>query len=164
MAYYLYDGKNPIGPFEPAELVGRPGFVPTTLVFPAGATSAEAWKPASSFPDIAAALQPTAAAMPRDQRVEMQLTLPPQPPKESEAPSAVSPPAAVPASTASPEPAAAFAAPSDKLVIVITGSTLDDSTIKMIRQEANVVEFMAKPVRMNAFTASLHKHLKTAPR
>jgi CheY-like chemotaxis protein len=48
-------------------------------------------------------------------------------------------------------------------VIVITGSMLDQSTIDMIRQEANVVEFVAKPIRMGPFLLSIHKHLRTAP-
>ncbi|MFI5346774.1 MAG: response regulator, partial [Elusimicrobiota bacterium] len=49
-------------------------------------------------------------------------------------------------------------------VFVVTGSTLEESTIAMIKQEANVVEFIAKPIRIPAFAAALHKHLKTAPR
>lgn len=48
-------------------------------------------------------------------------------------------------------------------VFVVTGSALDTSTIGMIRQEANVVEFVNKPIRMVTFIATLHKHLKTAP-
>lgn len=48
-------------------------------------------------------------------------------------------------------------------VFVVTGSMLDSSTINMIKQEANVVEFVSKPIRMSAFSASLHKHLKTKP-
>ena len=49
-------------------------------------------------------------------------------------------------------------------VFIVTGSALDDSTIKMIRAEANVVEFVAKPIKMAKFVAALHKTLKTAPR
>ena len=49
-------------------------------------------------------------------------------------------------------------------VFIVTGSALDDSTIKMIRAEANVVEFVSKPVKMKPFVAALHKTLKTAPR
>lgn len=48
-------------------------------------------------------------------------------------------------------------------VIIITGSTINASTVAMIRQEANVVEVFAKPIRMTPFLSLLHKHLKTAP-
>lgn len=48
-------------------------------------------------------------------------------------------------------------------VVIITGSTVNGSTVAMIRQEANVVEFVAKPIRMALFIPLLHKHLKTAP-
>lgn len=48
-------------------------------------------------------------------------------------------------------------------VFVITGSTVASSTVAMIRQESNVVEFLAKPIRAGSFTGLLHKHLKTAP-
>lgn len=48
-------------------------------------------------------------------------------------------------------------------IFVVTGSSLDDSTIKMIRAEANVVEFIAKPIKMAVFISALHKTLKTAP-
>lgn len=237
MAYYLYDGTGAVGPFEPADLVRRPGFAAATLVFPVGATSADAWKPAGSFTDIAAALKPlvppppSAAAGPVA-RAEITLVLPPQKPREPEPPPA---PVAAPAPAAAP--ATAHAAPATKLilvidddesirsflemsatmqgfqvvtavngldaaaklavkpadlivtdlmmpgqggyeflrtlqavggprvpVVVVTGSALNDSTIKMIRQEANVVEFFAKPIRVPAFVAALHKHLRTAPR
>lgn len=231
MAYYLYDGKAAIGPFEPADLLKRPGFAAATLVFPVGATSADAWKPAGAFADIAAALKP--AVPPPHSGIT--LVLPPQKPREPE------PPPAAPEAPAAPAPAVeaapAFASPETKLilvidddesvrsfielsatmqgfqvvtavngldaaaklavkpadlivtdlmmpgqggyeflrslqtaggarvpVIVVTGSALDDSTIQMIRQEGNVVEFFAKPMRAPAFIAALHKHLKTAPR
>ncbi|PIR19347.1 MAG: hypothetical protein COV48_02485 [Elusimicrobia bacterium CG11_big_fil_rev_8_21_14_0_20_64_6] len=49
-------------------------------------------------------------------------------------------------------------------IFVVTGSAFDDSTVKMIRAEANVIEFVAKPVKMAKFVAALHKTLKTAPR
>jgi CheY-like chemotaxis protein len=49
-------------------------------------------------------------------------------------------------------------------VFVITGSALDNSTIALIRQEANVVEFIGKPVAMAKFIAALHAHLRTAPK
>jgi CheY-like chemotaxis protein len=48
-------------------------------------------------------------------------------------------------------------------VVVITASQLDASTVAMMKQEANVVEFFAKPIKMNALILALHKHLKTAP-
>ena len=243
MAYYLYDGKGAIGPFEPADLVKRPGFGATTLVFPVGATAADAWKPAASFADISSALKPSLpppppppAAPAPTARTEITLSLPPLKPREPDPPPVVAP---APAPVAAPAPAAspAFASPSDKLVMVIdddesvrsfiemsaatqgfqvvtavngrdasaklaekpadlivtdlmmpeqggyeflralqaaggprvpvfvvTGSSLDASTIKMIRQEASVVEFIAKPIRIAAFIAALHKHLGTAPR
>lgn len=49
-------------------------------------------------------------------------------------------------------------------IFVITGSTLDDSTVQMIRAEANVVEFVAKPIKVPKFVAALHHHLKTQPK
>jgi two-component system response regulator MprA len=49
-------------------------------------------------------------------------------------------------------------------VFVVTGSVLDKSTIAIIRQEANVVEFIAKPVGVGKFVAALHAHLRTAPK
>jgi CheY-like chemotaxis protein len=48
-------------------------------------------------------------------------------------------------------------------VFVVTGTALDTSTIDLIRQEANVVEFVAKPLRMSQFLQMIHKHLKTTP-
>jgi DNA-binding response OmpR family regulator len=49
-------------------------------------------------------------------------------------------------------------------VFVVTGSTLDASTISVIKQEGNVVEFIGKPVNVRKFTAALHAHLRTAPK
>ena len=49
-------------------------------------------------------------------------------------------------------------------VFVVTGSKFDDSTVALIRQEANVVEFIAKPVTMSKFVAALHARLRTAPK
>ena len=49
-------------------------------------------------------------------------------------------------------------------VFVVTGSALDASTVGVIKQEGNVVEFFSKPIAMAKFTAALHKHLKTAPK
>ncbi|MFI5345965.1 MAG: hypothetical protein ACHQ51_06290, partial [Elusimicrobiota bacterium] len=74
MPYFVYDGQKTLGPFEPADLLRRPGFGPATLVFPAGATTADAWKPASAFADIAAAL--TSPAPPPPSRAEITLILP----------------------------------------------------------------------------------------
>lgn len=48
-------------------------------------------------------------------------------------------------------------------VFVVSASQLDDSTIAMIKQEANVVGFVPKPVRMANFKAGLHTTLKTQP-
>ena len=48
-------------------------------------------------------------------------------------------------------------------VFVITAAALDPSTITMIKQEANVVEFVAKPITMPLFLAALHRHLRTTP-
>lgn len=48
-------------------------------------------------------------------------------------------------------------------VIVITASALAPSTVSVIKQEANVVEFFAKPIKMNALILALHRHLNTAP-
>lgn len=48
-------------------------------------------------------------------------------------------------------------------VLIITGSTINSSTVAMIRQETNVVEVLAKPIRVTPFISLLHKHLKTAP-
>jgi CheY-like chemotaxis protein len=49
-------------------------------------------------------------------------------------------------------------------IFVISASNLDKTTIDMIRQEANVIEFIPKPVPLAAFAASLHKVLKTMPK
>jgi CheY-like chemotaxis protein len=48
-------------------------------------------------------------------------------------------------------------------VIVVTASQLDASTVKMIKQEANVVEFFNKPIKMPLLIGALHKYLRTAP-
>jgi CheY-like chemotaxis protein len=47
-------------------------------------------------------------------------------------------------------------------IFVVTGSALDSSTVAMIRQEANVVEFVSKPINIVKFLGDLHKYLKTA--
>ena len=256
MTFYLFDGKATLGPFQASELVSRPGFGPTTLVAPVGATSADAWKPASSFPELAALLAPpppapTApppppAATPAPPRSEITLNLPPQRAVEPDPPAPVEVAAAPAQLEPAPQVAAvkpnelaapALASPSQKLVMVVdddenvrsliemtvtsqgfqvataingldasaklaikpadlivtdlmmpgqggyeflrslqaaggrwhtpvfvvTGSVLEASTIELIRQEANVVEFIPKPIRIPAFAAALHKHLKTTP-
>lgn len=48
-------------------------------------------------------------------------------------------------------------------VFVVSASALDKSTIGMIKQEANVMEFFSKPIKMNALILALHKYLGTAP-
>jgi CheY-like chemotaxis protein len=48
-------------------------------------------------------------------------------------------------------------------VYVISASNLDRTTIDMIRQEANVLEFIPKPVPMAALMSNLHKQLNTLP-
>ena len=49
-------------------------------------------------------------------------------------------------------------------VIVISASKLDDTTIDMIRREANVVDFIPKPVTVAEVIKTLHRHLRTKPR
>ncbi|MBI5239057.1 MAG: response regulator [Elusimicrobia bacterium] len=48
-------------------------------------------------------------------------------------------------------------------VIVITGRKLDDSTKEMFRREGNVIQVLAKPLSLNAFTLALHQILRTQP-
>ncbi|NNN04329.1 MAG: response regulator [Elusimicrobia bacterium] len=251
MPYYLFDGKQAVGPFEPADLAKRPGFDAATLVFPHGATTQDAWKAAGSFPDIAQALSARAAPIPPPPPAVppppvapapafgITLELPPQRAPEPAPVAAAAPPVAT---SPAPVPAAAkptppeLAAPSEKLVLVVdddenvrsfiemsatmegfqvvtavngldataklaqrdadliitdlmmpgqggyeflrslqgsgsgripifvvTGSALDTSTVAMIRQEANVVEFVSKPINIVKFIGNLHKYLKTTP-
>lgn len=238
--FYLHDGTAPLGPFEPAQLVARPGFGPATMVYPFGATGQDAWKKAADVPEIAALLAAKA---------------PPPPPPPSSAPpahgitltAAPARPAPEPAAAPAPAPAAApapepvpegpkLADPKEKLVLVvdddepvrsfiemsvqlqgfqvvtavdgndalkkidakipdliitdlmmpglggyellralqgvagrvpifvITASVLDDSTVKLIKAEANVLEFVAKPVKVPKLVAALHANLKTRPK
>jgi CheY-like chemotaxis protein len=241
MPYYLFDGKQAVGPFEPADLAKRPGFDASTVVFPHGATTADAWKAAGTFPDIAQALaaRPPAIPPPPPGAVPTAgLTLSLQPPPKEDPPPAIE--RAAPAPAAAPAAAPVdegpkLAAPSEKLVLVVdddenvrsfiemsatmegfqvitafngidageklaqrdpdliitdlmmpgqggyeflrslqgsssgripifvvTGSALDSSTVAMIRQEANVVEFVSKPINITKFLGDLHKYLKTA--
>lgn len=48
-------------------------------------------------------------------------------------------------------------------IYVISASNLDRTTVDMIRQEANVLEFIPKPVPMASLMASIHKNLNTLP-
>lgn len=48
-------------------------------------------------------------------------------------------------------------------VVILTGSAVNASTVAMLKQEGNVVEFLPKPIRAASFTGLLHKHLGTAP-
>ena len=48
-------------------------------------------------------------------------------------------------------------------IIVVTGRQLDPQGVELIRQESNVREFMAKPVRPPVLAAALHRLLKTSP-
>jgi CheY-like chemotaxis protein len=47
-------------------------------------------------------------------------------------------------------------------VVVVTGYTLDASTLSALKLEGNVIEVMTKPINMNALVAVLHGCLKTA--
>lgn len=244
MPYYAFDGKAAVGPFELADLIKRPGFGAATMVCPVGATTADAWKPASTFPEIAAALGPAAPPPPpppppsSTPRGEITLVMPAVKPPEP-APSPAPAPAPVQAAPAQPAAPAepAGASPKDKLILVVdddeairdliemTAATqgfqvvtannglaataklaerkvdliitdlmmpgqdgyeflgtlqeaggagtpvfvvsarmMDNSTIQLIRQQANVVEFVPKPIAMPKLIAALHKHLKTTPR
>ena len=46
-------------------------------------------------------------------------------------------------------------------VMVVTARVTDDSTVRMIRREINVVDFMAKPVQPKNFIERVHSVLKT---
>lgn len=48
-------------------------------------------------------------------------------------------------------------------VIVITARVTDDSTAEMIRQEMNVVDFVAKPIKHDYLLGRMHQILNTAP-
>ena len=48
-------------------------------------------------------------------------------------------------------------------IVVVTGRQMDQAGVKLIRQESNVKEFLAKPVRPAVLTATLHKLLNTKP-
>jgi len=48
-------------------------------------------------------------------------------------------------------------------IIVMTGRFMDQSTSDMIRQEANVKDYLQKPVKTESLIAHLHQLLKTRP-
>lgn len=53
MKYWFFDGNDVVGPFEPKELVARPGFAATSLVCPENYSEDEdSWKMAASFADF----------------------------------------------------------------------------------------------------------------
>ncbi|MBI4054905.1 MAG: response regulator [Elusimicrobia bacterium] len=49
-------------------------------------------------------------------------------------------------------------------IVVITGKYTDRSTVDLIRQESNVVEFFEKPLKPQVLTPLLHRILQTRPR
>ena len=48
-------------------------------------------------------------------------------------------------------------------VVVLTGRHMDRKNIEMVRMEANVKEFMEKPLKPALMSAALHSILKTRP-
>ncbi|MBI4377426.1 MAG: response regulator [Elusimicrobia bacterium] len=48
-------------------------------------------------------------------------------------------------------------------IIVVTASRVNDSTIQMIRSEANVIEFISKPIQIPVLVTALHHYLRTKP-
>ena len=48
-------------------------------------------------------------------------------------------------------------------IVVVTASHLDPSTVAMIKQDAKVVEFLTKPIKMSLLILALHRELKTIP-
>jgi two-component system alkaline phosphatase synthesis response regulator PhoP len=49
-------------------------------------------------------------------------------------------------------------------IVLLSGRHMDQSTLELLKQEANVKEFLEKPVRPQALGALLHSLLKTRPR
>ena len=49
-------------------------------------------------------------------------------------------------------------------IVVISGRFADKTTIDMIRQESNVVEFLEKPIRPPQLIAIVHRILSTKPK
>ncbi len=229
MPYYLEDGQKTLGPFSVEDLVARPEFSMTSLIFPVGAEDGNAWKPASEYADVAATAQ-----APKNSDAPITLTLPPR--KSRPAEPIAPPPAPAPAETpvVEPEPLRPLSLPQDHLIlivdddetvrslvemilksegyrvatatdgraaaaslatlspslivtdlmmpgvggyeflrslqdghsnkipiIVLTASELDKSTVALIRQEANVLEFMSKPLKVTRFTTLVNKTLGT---
>ena len=228
--YYVHEAGQTLGPFEPADLVKRPGFNAAVPVCPVGSTSADAWRPASAVPEIAALLggpppppppPPPPAASPAPSTVRSELTLA-LPPGMEVAPKQEGPAGADPGtklvlivdddetvreliearvamagfktmtafngshakeklSEATPdlivtdmmmpgeggyeflrtmEGGAARRIP----VFIVTGAPLNESTIDLMRAEANVVRFVRKPIEFDLFIEAIHKTLKTSPR
>jgi two-component system response regulator AdeR len=48
-------------------------------------------------------------------------------------------------------------------IIVVTGRAMDAKSIEMVRQEPNVKDFLAKPVRPAMLALALHRLLGTTP-
>jgi CheY-like chemotaxis protein len=48
-------------------------------------------------------------------------------------------------------------------IYVVSSATVKPATIEMIRNEANVLDFIQKPIPIASFTSSLHRQLKTMP-
>ena len=48
-------------------------------------------------------------------------------------------------------------------IIVVTGRSLDERSVEMVRQEPNVRDFLQKPVRPAQLAAALHRILDTVP-
>ena len=229
MPYYLQDGQKTLGPFSVEDLVQRPEFTTSSLIFPVGASDSDAWKPASDYPEVAAGI----VAMPAPRSSEITLMLPPSSPRATEA---VAPAPAFTVIESAPteetfvrnrrppedflvlivdddetvrsllevivtsagyrvatasdgkSAAAQLDAVHPNLVItdlmmpgvggyeflrslqtgdskrlpifVVTASDLDRSTIAMIRQEANVMEFIAKPINSKKLLLALEKTLR----
>ncbi|MCX5796636.1 MAG: response regulator [Elusimicrobia bacterium] len=48
-------------------------------------------------------------------------------------------------------------------ILIITGRSTDRTTVEMIRQESNVIDFMEKPLKPVVLAMALHRILKTHP-
>lgn len=48
-------------------------------------------------------------------------------------------------------------------IVVVTGRNLDRPMVEMVRQEANVIDFMTKPIKPAVLAGLLHRVLKTRP-
>ena len=94
MKYWVIDGGEAKGPFEPDELKKLPGFGPSSMIAPDGADRADDWKPASFY-----LLRPP---NPRSEPVEPKPRPAPAPVLEPEPQPAPAPVAAAPAAARSP--------------------------------------------------------------